>query len=131
MQGCPYRHAGDQQLSALVGSLRLGAADSAEILRLSREQHYQLACARHFEATHPGHQSLALAATEGVSSHPNRWYLASRAYERAKSGATAESSSGEDSQPDSTQEGVAPDTQYTAAPDSQQNDDEAGETSMN
>jgi hypothetical protein len=44
----------------MVGALHLGAGDTGEVLRLAKEQHYQLACTRHFESTHPGYSDMGV-----------------------------------------------------------------------
>lgn len=56
--GCPYRHAPDNQLTALLSSLKLGATDVSEIAALAKSSNYQLACQKHFDVTHPGHLSM-------------------------------------------------------------------------
>jgi hypothetical protein len=49
-----------------------------------RDGHYQLACARHFEAAHPGAASLGGAVNlDGVGSHPNAWFTALVLYHNA------------------------------------------------
>jgi DNA primase large subunit len=56
--GCPYRHAPDNQLTALLSSLKLGATDVSEIAALAKSSNYQLACQKHFDVTHPGHLNM-------------------------------------------------------------------------
>lgn len=88
--GCPYRHSSDQQLASQLQGLKLSSPDVKEILRLSKSGDYQIACQRHFDATHPGHLSMALGDSDGaVSNHPNLWYQTSVKYHRAKSGKKA------------------------------------------
>lgn len=60
---------GEQQLSALVGSLRLGPSETSEVLRLAKEHHYQLACSRHFEAAHPGFAAMDIKLVGGYDLH--------------------------------------------------------------
>ena len=52
--------------------------DRDEMLRLSKGQHYQLACAKHFEVTHKGSEQII--SLDGVGNHPNAWFAASMAY---------------------------------------------------
>lgn len=62
------------------------------------QQHYQLACAKHFEVSHKGAESLI--SLDGVGNHPNAWFAASMAYykelnkDRAPPQSSSSSSSG-------------------------------------
>ena len=88
--GCPYKHYDDANLSALLGKLKIG--DSAErdaIMRLKKDGNFQLACAKHFEVTHPGAASVDGVSLDGVGNHPNAWFSSSVSYHNAKSGAAS------------------------------------------
>lgn len=57
--GCPFRHQPDNQLSALLGSLKVGGPEVIrEIVTLAKTSNYQLACQKHFDVTHPGHNQM-------------------------------------------------------------------------
>ena len=52
-----------------------------------RDGNFQLACARHFEAAHPGASSLGGAVNlDGVGNHPDAWFSSSVSYRNTKSG---------------------------------------------
>jgi DNA primase large subunit len=86
--GCPYRHYDDASLGALLGQLKIGSAfDRDAIMSHKRDGNFQLACARHFEAAHPGAASLGGTVNlDGVGNHPNAWFSSSVSYHNAKSG---------------------------------------------
>ncbi|CAN0161448.1 unnamed protein product, partial [Laminaria digitata] len=82
--GCPYRHYDQDHLSSLLSQqVRIGPADKDAILRQVKSKSYQLACQRHFEATHKGHESTGVS-TDGVGNHPNAWMHASMEFHKAK-----------------------------------------------
>lgn len=56
--GCPYRHMADNQLGALLSSLKLGHTEVQDIVRTAKSGNYQVACQKHFDVTHPGHLSM-------------------------------------------------------------------------
>lgn len=86
--GCPFKHMNDGVVVSLLQQEKVGAQDTKEILTLAKQQgHFQLACQKHFDVTHPGHNGIAAA------NHPNQWFLASLHYHNkgsAQSGASAE-----------------------------------------
>ena len=85
--GCPYKHYDDQNLSALLGKLKIGdSADRDAIMRLKKDGNFQLACAKHFEVQHPLASTVAGVNMDGVGNHPNAWFNASVSYHQAKSG---------------------------------------------
>jgi DNA primase large subunit len=85
--GCPYRHFDDGHLSSILGKMQIGtSADRNEILSLKKKKHYNLACQKHFEVTHPDAAKVKDINLGGVGDHPNAWYAASVAYRVAKSG---------------------------------------------
>eukprot|EP00559_Dactyliosolen_fragilissimus_P005311 CAMPEP_0184863828 /NCGR_PEP_ID=MMETSP0580-20130426/12682_1 /TAXON_ID=1118495 /ORGANISM="Dactyliosolen fragilissimus" /LENGTH=479 /DNA_ID=CAMNT_0027362389 /DNA_START=19 /DNA_END=1455 /DNA_ORIENTATION=- len=72
--GCPYRHYDDEHLSALLNKLNIGTLnDRKDILDKKRAQHYQLACLKHFEVTHPDAAVKKSISVDGVGEHPNAW----------------------------------------------------------
>ena len=52
------RHMGDSQLSAMLSTLKISQPDAKEIVGIAKTSQYQLACQKHFEITHPGHQNM-------------------------------------------------------------------------
>lgn len=85
--GCPYRHMPENQLVALFGSMSIGGQDLQDILDRTKNQHWQLACQKHFEVTHPGYEKMAgVNQLDNVGSHPNAWLAASLSYETIKRG---------------------------------------------
>lgn len=63
--------------------MRIGGGDKDAILKQVKTKNYQLACQRHFEATHKGHEAAGIS-TDGVGNHPNAWMHASMAFHKAK-----------------------------------------------
>ena len=87
------KHYDDDNLSALLGKMNIGTpADRDAIMGLKRGNHFQLACAKHFEVTHPGAANMKDLSINGVGDHPNAWYAASVSYHAAKSGDGTKSS---------------------------------------
>lgn len=85
--GCPYKHYDDANLSALLGKLNVGTAgERDQITSLKKAGQYQLACAKHFEAAHPGAAAVEGVSLDGVGNHPNAWFKASVSYHEAMSG---------------------------------------------
>ena len=85
--GCPYKHYDDENLSALLGKLKIGGvAERESIMKLKREGNPNLACTRHFEIMHPNAGSVDGVSLEGVGNHPNAWFSASKKYYEAKEG---------------------------------------------
>ncbi|CAM9128454.1 unnamed protein product [Ectocarpus sp. 12 AP-2014] len=81
--GCPYRHYDEDHLSSLLSQVRIGATDKDAILRQVKSKNYQLACQRHFEATHKGYEASGVS-TDGVGNHPNAWMHASMEFHKEK-----------------------------------------------
>jgi len=91
--GCPYKHYDDANLSALLGKLKIGnVSDRDAIMALKKDGNFQLACAKHFEVTHPAAKSVDGVNLDGVGNHPNAWFSASVSYHNAKSGKAASTS---------------------------------------
>ncbi len=97
--GCPFRHWDESHLSSKISAefKRRGVdnatAQTSDILRLVKDQHYQIACQRYFTATHKG------AAPDAVGNHPNTYFDASRKWyikqaEGGGSGAASTASGG-------------------------------------
>jgi DNA primase large subunit len=89
--GCPYRHYDENRLSSLIGQLRIDTPDKDAIMGQVKSRNYQLACQRHWEATHRGYEELSVSA-DGVGNHPNAWIQASMQYHKAKTGGSPDSS---------------------------------------
>ncbi|KAJ3414082.1 hypothetical protein HDV05_007116 [Chytridiales sp. JEL 0842] len=69
--GCPFRHAGPDQLRAMM--VKSGAPESSvgEVLRMAKEGHYQVACTRLFEITRgPALKEARRAAAAAAASKP-------------------------------------------------------------
>jgi DNA primase large subunit len=74
--GCPFRHYEEDHLrKALQG---IPEPDKQEILALVQGRHYQVACKKHFEATHAG------SDPDVMINHPNGYFEESRKYYSAK-----------------------------------------------
>ena len=85
--GCPYRHMPEKQLVALLGSMSIGGRDLNDIVEKVKGSHYQVACQKHFDVTHPGHEKLdGFTGGDVVANHPNAWLQASISYEKVKNG---------------------------------------------
>lgn len=84
--GCPYKHMGDNQLVNTLLALKISPSDTKDIVTLAKSGSPQLACAKHFEITHPGYQSMQLQMFDAVANHPNHWTEVSRKYYKVKSG---------------------------------------------
>jgi hypothetical protein len=52
--GCPFAHNSDSSLNALLSGMSIGPKEREEILTLKKNNQFGLACAKHFEVTHPG-----------------------------------------------------------------------------
>ncbi|CAM9896950.1 unnamed protein product [Chrysoparadoxa australica] len=81
--GCPYRHYDESHLSSLLSQLRIGGKDKDAIMNHAKGKSYQLACQRHFEATHAGAEALWGVNLE-VGNHPNAWMQASMGVHAAR-----------------------------------------------
>ncbi|GMF47648.1 unnamed protein product [Phytophthora fragariaefolia] len=74
--GCPFRHYEQEHLRKALQ--RVSEGDKHEILSLAENHHYQIACKKYFEATHPGSDPDVLI------NHPNGYFEESRKYYVAK-----------------------------------------------
>ena len=82
--GCPYRHYDENHLASLFQNMSL--ADRNAILALKKNRNYQLACAKHFEVTHPNAANMPNVQLDNVGNHPNAWFAASVSYHAAAKG---------------------------------------------
>ncbi len=62
----------DNQLINTLNSLKIGANDTREIVTLAKNTHYQLACQKHFDVTHPGHDNMNI---KGVSQYTSIYVM--------------------------------------------------------
>ena len=76
--GCPYNTFSEASLRAQLQQMQITGADQKQVMDLSKNHHYQLACGRVFQLTHNG-----AAADEGIN-HPNQFYDLSRQCCQAK-----------------------------------------------
>ncbi|CAI5740377.1 unnamed protein product [Peronospora destructor] len=74
--GCPFRHFEQEHLRKALQGVPEG--DKQEILSLAEHHHYQIACKKYFEATHPSSDPDVLI------NHPNGYFDESRKYYVAK-----------------------------------------------
>lgn len=75
--GCPYRHFSEENLRAALGKMGVNGITVDEVLRKTRERHYQLACTLTFEALH------ACSCDTGIN-HPNQYFSESQKVLQAK-----------------------------------------------
>ncbi|RCH81500.1 hypothetical protein CU098_004655 [Rhizopus stolonifer] len=71
--GCPFRHSSDRGLEAQLYRDNIAKPYVDEILGLAQNKHYQLACTRHFEVTHPENKEKI-----DPIEHPNQYYELSK-----------------------------------------------------
>lgn len=71
--GCPFRHFSTSNLEARLLRDNISRTHVDQILTFARDRHYQLACTKHYEVTHPEDKTRMDAIT-----HPNQYYEASR-----------------------------------------------------
>lgn len=91
--GCPYRYMDESHLSTLFGSMKISGAQKESIFAPLRKGHFQVACQRHFEVTHPGAAGRGVNL-DGVGNHPNSWTAASMEYHRDDADKSTRVSSG-------------------------------------
>jgi len=72
--GCPFKHWNENHVRAKLSKMKVGSRDIKEIVNLVKSGDYQVACRRHFEATHPK------ADSSKVGEHPNEWFESSEAF---------------------------------------------------
>ncbi|SAM03565.1 hypothetical protein [Absidia glauca] len=66
--GCPFRHYSAGNLEATLYKDNISTNHVNEIMNLIQGSHYQLACTKYFEVTHPDHDKI------DVIEHPNVYY---------------------------------------------------------
>lgn len=71
--GCPFKHSSQKSLEAKLYKDQISKGHVDEILRLADDKHYQLACTRYFEVTHPGIKDKI-----DPIEHPNQYYELSK-----------------------------------------------------
>ncbi|GAB9467772.1 DNA primase [Globisporangium polare] len=74
--GCPFRHFEEEHLKKALQGVSEG--EKQEIVALAQAKHFQIACKKHFEATHPGSDA------DVMINHPNGYFDESRKYYAAK-----------------------------------------------
>jgi len=75
-------------IAAMLGTLSLNGAPRDSVLKEVRKGAFQVACQRHFEATHPEAYAKGINV-DGVGNHPNAWIAASTDYHGHDSKVTA------------------------------------------
>jgi DNA primase large subunit len=87
--GCPFRHQDSDKLKQTLQGYGADEKLVAEVVDAARAQHYEIACQKYFDATHPGYVS------EVPHSHPNKYFKESMKYfatkEAEKQGAVSSS----------------------------------------
>lgn len=81
--GCPFRHFSHENLATRLYRDKFSAAQVNEILDLVRNRHYQIACTKYYEFTHP-QQTDKIDAIE----HPNQYFEASKSASAANDAET-------------------------------------------
>ncbi|XP_025421836.1 probable DNA primase large subunit [Sipha flava] len=66
--GCPYKHTSSQALKQLLETTNISAQSIQEILNLSQNGHYQIACTKYFEAKH------GISPRSTAINHPNQFF---------------------------------------------------------
>ena len=72
--GCPFRHFSQHNLETKLHAERISGPHINEIMNLVKDRHYQIACTRHFELTHPQKGDAKVDTIE----HPNQYYEMSK-----------------------------------------------------
>ncbi|KAI9319961.1 DNA primase large subunit Spp2 [Dichotomocladium elegans] len=72
--GCPFRHFSKDNLEARLYNAHLSSPQVIEVMKLVENKHYQIACTRYFEMTHP-----KLNGTIEPIQHPTQYYELSKA----------------------------------------------------
>lgn len=93
--GCPFRHMPDNQLAAQLEALKMPSSEVQELVRTAKSGNPQIACQRHFDWAHPGHQTMVVEGggrLAEAANHPNQWYQSSVLYYRTKNGISSTSS---------------------------------------
>jgi len=77
--GCPYKHWEESRLVSAMNQMRLPSNVIHDVVDKVKGSHFQVACQKVFEATHPG------GTTESLN-HPNQYFQDSIKYYEDKSG---------------------------------------------
>lgn len=81
--GCPFKHGTVQEVTNLLGRLGVNPQQQKGIIAQQQSHNYQLACVEHFKVTHPNVDTNPQVQTDNLGNHPNAWFQASVAYEKA------------------------------------------------
>lgn len=93
--GCPFKHGTVQEVATLLGRLGVNPQQQKGIMAQQQSHNYQLACVEHFKVTHPNAESSnANVQVDNLGNHPNAWFQASLAYEKATGGGSGENIKG-------------------------------------
>ncbi|XP_050530412.1 uncharacterized protein LOC126899486 isoform X2 [Daktulosphaira vitifoliae] len=85
--GCPYKHTNSQALKQLLETSNISVQSIQEILNLSQNGHYQIACTKYFEAKHN------VSPSSTAINHPNQFFEESQKLKGHVDGATIMNSS--------------------------------------
>ncbi len=84
--GCPFKHSTVQEVTNLLGRLGVSPQQQKGIIVEQQSHNYQLACVEHFKVMHPNAESTSQGQIDNLGNHPNAWFQASVAYEKATGG---------------------------------------------
>ncbi|KAL0479286.1 DNA primase large subunit [Acrasis kona] len=81
--GCPFKNFNESSLKMEMRSKEFGDESIREVIELVQRKHYQIACRKYFDLTHPDFQEVSKETSrdEGMPfNHPNTYYQKSRQY---------------------------------------------------
>lgn len=84
--GCPFKHSTVHEVTNLLGRLGVSGPQQKAIIAQQQSHNYQLACVEHFKVTHPNAENRLNAQIDNLGNHPNAWFQASVAYDKATGG---------------------------------------------
>ena len=87
--GAPTSTSVHNNLSLPYKDWNLDGKETKAIVDRVKSHDYQLACQLHFDAVHPDHAKIIPGEGDAANSHPNAWFSASLAYNKAKTGKNA------------------------------------------
>ena len=91
--GCPYKHWDGTQLEARLRQLKIDTPTIKNIVESATTKNYQVACRKHWEASHKGGDS------DMVGNHPNAWFEASMTHHRKPEAGEGDTATGDTATP--------------------------------
>jgi DNA primase large subunit len=89
--GCPFKHGSVQEVTSLLARFGVAPQQQKSILAHQKAHNYQLACVEHFKAAHSTTLSQP-TQVDNLGNHPNAWFQASVAHQKATTGMETTSS---------------------------------------